>query len=107
MKKVKNDTPDDDMRPEYDFSHGVRGKYFRRYHESSNVVVLEPDVSEAFPNAATVNEALRVLVRVARSRVAAVPRRSSQPTRGRTKDSHRKKQRTTQAHRSRAADLPR
>ena len=57
---------DDEMRPEYDFTElggGVRGKYFQRYQESSNVVVLEPDVAEAFPDARSVNAALRKLIR--------------------------------------------
>ena len=36
------------MQPEYDFSTGVRGKYFRRYQRGTNVVVLEPDVASFF-----------------------------------------------------------
>jgi len=51
------------MRPEYDFSGGVRGKHYRRYTESSNVVVLDPDVHKRFRNADAVNEALRSLIR--------------------------------------------
>ena len=54
-----------DMRPEYDFSGAVRGKYYKRYLESSNVVVIEPDVHEKFKNSAAVNEALRTLIRAA------------------------------------------
>ncbi len=54
-----------EMRAEYDFSRGVRGKYFQQYMQSSNVVVLEPDVATAFPNAEAVNDALRGLMRVA------------------------------------------
>ncbi len=54
-----------EMRPEYDFSRGVRGKYYRRYMESSNVVVIDPDVHERFKNSAAVNEALRTLIRAA------------------------------------------
>jgi len=49
------------MPAEYDFSHGVRGKYFRRYHRGANVVVLEPDVAKVFPNAGAVNDSLRAL----------------------------------------------
>lgn len=60
-------TDKDDLRPEYDLAKlgkGVRGKYFKRYNEESNVVVIEPDLTGAFPNAKAVNEALReVLVR--------------------------------------------
>jgi len=51
------------MRAEYDFSGGVRGKYYKRYNESSNVVVLDPDVHKHFKNAKAVNEALRSLIR--------------------------------------------
>jgi len=47
------------MRPEYDFSKGVRGKYAKRYAEGTNVVVLDPDVAAAFPTAEAVNRALR------------------------------------------------
>lgn len=50
-----------EMQPEYDFSGGVRGKYFRRYQRGTNVVLLEPDVAKAFPSAAAVNESLRAL----------------------------------------------
>jgi hypothetical protein len=70
MKQAKRSVPDQDMRPEYDFSGAVRGKYYDRYRSSSNIVVLDPDVSAAFPNAAAVNDALRMLVTVARKRVA-------------------------------------
>ena len=55
------------MRAEYDFSKGVRGKYAGRFAEGTNVVVLLPDVSKAFPNSKAVNDALRGLMRVARS----------------------------------------
>ena len=61
----KSKPKSDEMRSEYDFSQGVRGKYFQRYLQSSNVVVLEPDVASAFPNAEAVNDALRGLMRVA------------------------------------------
>ena len=54
------------MAPEYDFSAGVRGKYAEQYRSGTNVVVLEPDVAEAFPDAKAVNEALRVLLTAAR-----------------------------------------
>ncbi len=54
-----------DMRPEYDFSGAVRGKYYRRYLESSNVVVIDEDVHERFNNAEAVNDALRTLIRAA------------------------------------------
>ena len=53
--KPKFKPPPDEMRSEYDFSGGVRGKYFHRFMQSSNVVVLEPDAATAFPNAEAVS----------------------------------------------------
>jgi hypothetical protein len=52
------------MRSEYDFSNGVRGKYAKKYHQSSNIVVLDPDVAARFPNSEAVNQALRSLTRM-------------------------------------------
>ena len=63
MKKVNVD--EDELRPEYDFSKmkgGVRGKYVERYREGTNLVLLDPDVAEAFPDAKAVNDALRLLL---------------------------------------------
>ncbi|MGH7629021.1 MAG: hypothetical protein ACREOF_06460 [Gemmatimonadales bacterium] len=54
----------DELRPEYDFRGGVRGKYVARYREGTNVVVLDPDVAEAFADAKAVNRALRALLEV-------------------------------------------
>jgi hypothetical protein len=54
------------MLDEYDFNQGVRGKYAERYAEGTNVVVLAPDVVAVFPDAESVNEALRALVQIAR-----------------------------------------
>lgn len=47
------------MRAEYDFRGGVRGKYLERFQEDTNIVLLEPDVADAFPDSDTVNTALR------------------------------------------------
>ena len=58
---------DDEMRPEYDFSGGVRGKYYEAYMQSSNIVVLDPDVAEIFRDSASVNEALRLIAKIAKS----------------------------------------
>ena len=49
------------MLDHYDFSKGVRGKYAKRFAQGSNLVLLEPDVAKAFPDAASVNETLRAL----------------------------------------------
>jgi len=54
------------MRAEYDFSRGVRGRYAGRFAEGSNVIVLDPDVAQVFSEAEAVNEALRLLARMAR-----------------------------------------
>ena len=48
-----------EMRPEYEFSGAVRGKYYKRYIEGTNVVVLEPDVAKQFKDSASVNKVLR------------------------------------------------
>ncbi|MEH1856012.1 hypothetical protein [Nostoc sp.] len=63
-------TVNEDMRPEYDFSGGVRGKYYEAYMQSSNVVVLDPDVAEIFRDSASVNEALRLLAKIAKATAA-------------------------------------
>ena len=64
--KAKSTRDVDTMRPEYDFSKAVRGKYHSKYLESTNVVVLDPDVAAGFKNSEAVNDALRALLRIAR-----------------------------------------
>jgi hypothetical protein len=54
-----SDEKDFEMRPKYDFKDGVRGKYADRFSQDCMVVVLDPDVAKAFPDAASVNETLR------------------------------------------------
>jgi hypothetical protein len=61
-----------DMQAEYEFADGVRGKYARRYAQGTNVVVLEPDVALAFPNAEAVNTSLRALAQIIRKQKSAV-----------------------------------
>lgn len=68
MKKVKTTVRERDMRAEYDFRGGVRGKYAVRYAEGTNVVLLEPDVAALFPDSRSVNDALRALVAIASRR---------------------------------------
>lgn len=66
-KEVENEM-EDELRPEYDFAQmegGVRGKYVEQYREGTNLVLLDPDVAQAFPNDKAVNEALRLLIQVA------------------------------------------
>jgi hypothetical protein len=57
---------EDDLRPEYDFSAGVRGKHFEAYRKGTNVVFLDPDVAAVFKDSAAVNTALRLLLTLAR-----------------------------------------
>ena len=52
---------EDSMRPEYDFSKGVRGKHAAQYADGTNVVVLEPDVAREFRTTEQVNETLRAV----------------------------------------------
>ena len=54
----------DKMLDEYDFSNGVRGKYAKAYKESVNIVKLDSDISKFFPDAKSVNEALRTLIKL-------------------------------------------
>ena len=62
----KQMTDEYDMRKEYDFSNAVRGKYANRFPNDVVMVTLAPDVAEAFPDADSVNEALRVLLKAAK-----------------------------------------
>jgi hypothetical protein len=55
----------DEMRPEYDFSGGVRGKHYRAYQQGTNLIVLEPDVAQIFKDSESVNHALRMLMDLA------------------------------------------
>ena len=69
MKKAKAEA-NDWLRPEYsraDLGPIVRGKYARRIAAESNVVVIDPAVSNIFPNEESVNAALRGLLELARS----------------------------------------
>ena len=64
MNKVESEE-EDDLQPEYDFSQmqgGVRGKYVERYRQGTNLVLLDPDIAVAFPDAKAVNDALRLLL---------------------------------------------
>lgn len=69
MNKENTPEMEDELRPEYDLKEllkgGERGKYVSRYRAGSNVVVLAPDVAQAFPNEEAVNEALRLVLRMA------------------------------------------
>jgi hypothetical protein len=68
MKKRQDKEGEAEMLDEYDFSGGVRGKYAGRFARGSNVVVLDPDVAEVFPDSESVNSALRALVGIVQRR---------------------------------------
>ena len=71
MKKDKQ-TLNDELRPEYkrsDFGTMVRGKYVRRLSKETNIVVIDPELTKAFPNEEAVNKALRGLLEIAQANV--------------------------------------
>jgi hypothetical protein len=73
MNKVNYDEMTDDLREEYDFSQlpgGIRGKYVKSAQMGSNVVLLEPDIAQVFRTAEAVNQALRLLIQLAKTQVA-------------------------------------
>ncbi len=72
----------DEMRPEYDFSQGVRGKHYKAYQAGINVVFLEPDIAAVFQDSASVNQALRLLMRLSKTKAIAEsrPNKALQPT---------------------------
>lgn len=65
MRKHR-DNMNDELRPEYDLRQllksGVRGKYAKRYHAGTNLVLLDPDIRKAFRDEKAVNEALRLVL---------------------------------------------
>lgn len=91
----------DEMRPEYDFASmkgGVRGKYAGKAREGTNIVVIEPEVTDAFPTEQAVNEALKGVLNTTRAvrNTGGLPNKALQPT-------SRARQRAKPKRRSRAA----
>jgi hypothetical protein len=82
MNRQVHQDDNNEMRPEYDFSHGVRGKHFGAYRAGTNVVFLEPDVAKAFRDSDSVNQALRLLLQLARTSIpsAVEPDQAVEPT---------------------------
>ncbi len=62
MKQYPDETENDDMLPEYDFSQGERGKFPEAYRKGVKVVLLDPDIAEFFVDSKSVNQALREIV---------------------------------------------
>lgn len=67
MSQSDSSEPKEEMRAEYDFSGGGRGKYYKQYMEGTNIVLLEPDVAAVFRDSESVNQALRVLINIAKT----------------------------------------
>lgn len=66
---MKKDSKDE-LREEYDLSklkNRVRGKYVERYRQGTNLILLEPEVAEVFPDSEAVNNALRMLMQIAKN----------------------------------------
>jgi hypothetical protein len=81
MKKPTDRHQTGDMRAQYDFESmtgGVRGKHYEEYRKGTNIVLLEPDVAEAFPTEDAVNEALRGILSTTRAvrRIGGLPERT-------------------------------
>lgn len=69
MKKASAKRTNDDLRPEYDLSRlkgGIRGKYFRQATAGTNLVLVDPELADVFPDTESVNRALRLLVDTAK-----------------------------------------
>jgi len=66
MSQETQSNDNDTLRPEYDFSEGIRGKHYQAYQAGTNVVFLEPDVAKVFTDSESVNKALRLLLQLAK-----------------------------------------
>jgi hypothetical protein len=69
MRSTKNGKAEPEMRAEYDFTEGVRGKYSASYKKGSNVIVLDPDVARVFKSSKQVNDILRTLSKIAGQKI--------------------------------------
>jgi hypothetical protein len=90
IKNLENSVVDE-LRPEYDLASlkgGVRGKYFARATAGTTMVLLEPDVADAFPDGASVNQALRSYLRTSRAKLL---NKALQPTSRKTRRQKRKR----------------
>ncbi len=73
MDEETRGNSDPDMLDEYDFSKGMVGRYANRFAAGTNLVALDPDVFEVFPDSASVNRALRALAGIIRQHSAKSP----------------------------------
>jgi hypothetical protein len=79
MKKRSAKKRNGELEPEYDLSKlkgGVRGKYYQRATTGTNLVLIEPELTEVFPDGESVNRALRLLANVASSATASAGNRT-------------------------------
>lgn len=77
MRKASSKARKDELRPEYDLAtlkRGVRGKYYRRAMAGTNLVLVDPELAKAFPDADSVNRALRALLDAASATTGASTR---------------------------------
>jgi hypothetical protein len=84
MKKIPAKRVDDDLRPEYDLSQlkgGVRGKYYRQATAGTNLVLIEPELANVFPDTESVNRALRLLADTAEAAAGRMHRGRRTPNR--------------------------
>jgi hypothetical protein len=105
MKKASSKRLDDELRPEYDLSQlkgGVRGKYYRQATAGTNLVLIEPELAEVFPDTESVNRALRLLVDAAEA-AARPPRRRPSALNNRLKRTAGKRGRREEAARAASA----
>jgi hypothetical protein len=84
-----------DMRPEYNFASmkgGIRGKHYEEYRKGTNIVLLKPEVAEAFPTEDAVNEALRGILSTTRAvrRIGGLPDRALERVPSASKRSRRR-----------------
>jgi len=89
MKKASTPKTVNELRPEYDLAKlqgGVRGKYYERARAGTNLVLIEPDLANVFPDTASVNRALRLLADAAEA--------AASPTRGARRAPNKRLQRT-------------
>ncbi len=97
MNKASAKRLDDDLRPQYDLSQlkgGVRGKYYRQATAETNLVVIDPELADVFPDTESVNRALRLLVDAADAAAGPARRRPGAPNK-RLKRTARKRGRSS------------
>ena len=85
MRKPSAQVISDELRPEYDLSQlkgGIRGKYYQQAKVGTNLVLLEPDLAQAFPDDESVNRALRLLLTAAKAAKTGPRGHGAKPNKG-------------------------